>query len=116
MSNWIDVAMLVISCVLINHMGLIDSVEKIIKHEIPILNCIKCLTFWIVLIYLILNGFNVVISVATSFLLSYVAIWLEFLFGLIDILYENTYKRIYKDSTNTEKTDTDNSNTEESES
>ena len=74
------------------------GIEKIINHRLPIVNCIKCLTFWIVLIFCLSSGFNLKISVAISFLSSYIAIWLELFFGYIDICYEKIYDSIYKDS------------------
>ena len=118
MINWMDIALLTLSCVLANHMGLINAVENVIKHRLPILNCVKCSTFWFSLFFCLLNNYNLIMSVAISFLLSYFAIWLELLFGFIDSCYEKTYKSIYKDSeaTSSTKEDSDNSNSKSAES
>lgn len=116
MGDWIDVAFIVISCVLFNHMGLISAIEDEIDCEIPIFNCVKCSTFWFVFIYLILNEHNVLLTIATSFLLSYVAIWLELFFGFVDFCYEKIYKKIYKDSKSSTQANSNNEDTEDSES
>lgn len=114
MNEWKDIVLLILSCVLANHMGLISAIEKIINHRLPIVNCIKCLTFWIVLIFCLSSGFNLKISVAISFLSSYIAIWLELFFGYIDICYEKIYDSIYKDSETSAETNSNNKDTESS--
>lgn len=112
----IDIVMLMVCCVLANHLGLIEAVEKFIEHKIPILNCIKCSTFWICLLYSLFLGGGIIVSVMISFALAYAAIWLELVFGLIDVAYEKAYKRIYKDSETANKENTDYADTEDSES
>ena len=77
------------------HMGLVDAVLKfygIEDKDIPIIRCPKCLTFWAVLLFLVLTRHNVVLSLATSFLASYVGIWLDLLLGKMDVWYEDIYK------------------------
>ena len=98
-SDLLNIVMIMISCVLANHMGLISGIERVIRRRIPILNCVKCSTFWSCLIYMLCLGYEAIISITISFILSYVAIWVEFGFGIIDICYEKFYNRIYKDST-----------------
>lgn len=93
-----EILLLILSCVLINHMDMVSAIEKILKHRLPILNCVKCLTFWTVLIYLLVNGHSIIVSPAVSFLSSYIAIWLELLFGLIDKCYEKIFKTLYKET------------------
>lgn len=95
---WIDIALLMLSCVLANHMGLISAVEKLIGHDLPVLNCVKCSTFWFVLLLCLINKFGIIASCAISFLASYVAIWLELLFGIVDKCYEKVYNKTYKDT------------------
>ena len=70
-----------------------------------------------VLIYLLLNDVAMIMAIATSFISSYLAIWLELLFGYIDVCYGRIYNKIYQDSTSdNSKTSTDNVDTEDSES
>lgn len=99
-----DVAMLVFTAVMINHLGLIEAVEKIIKHEIPIVNCCKCLSFWLVLAYMLINRYSVINSVATSFLCAWAATWFELLLGVIDHYYMKIYENFYTKTTDTEDT------------
>lgn len=92
----LDVAAVIISAVLVNYLGLIEAVEKVIRHKLPILDCPRCLTFWSVLLWLVINStWHIAIIVATSFLASYLANWIELIFGLLDKLYEYIYKKNY---------------------
>lgn len=99
-----DVAMLVFTAVMINHLGLIEAAEKVIKHEIPIVNCCKCLSFWLVLAYMLFNGYSVINSIATSFLCAWLATWIELLMGVIDYYYTKIYENFYSETTDTEDT------------
>lgn len=99
-----DVAMLVFAAVMINHLGLIEAVENIIKHKIPIVNCCKCLSFWLVLAYKLFNGYNVINSIATSFLCAWAATWFELLLGVIDTFYMKVYENLYSKTAATEDT------------
>ena len=100
-----DVAMLVFTAVMINHLGLIEAVEKIINHEIPIVNCCKCLSFWSVLAYMLLTGHGFITCIATSFLCAWAATWIELLFGIIDYYYCKIYENFYTKTTDTEDTE-----------
>lgn len=100
----VDVAMIVLSAVLANHLGLIEAVEKVIRHEIPIVNCCKCLSFWAVFGYMLLAGNTVIASIATSFLCAWLATWIELLMGVIDYYYTKIYENFYSETTNTEDT------------
>ena len=107
--EWIDIAGIVFVCVTMNHLGLIGVFEKTIgkiipiEAKIPIVSCPKCCTFWVTLAY----GCDtvttysdrsatkaVIMVLATSFLASYLAIWLELLEGYIDTLYMKLYEKI----------------------
>ena len=109
----IGIAAVVISCVLANHMGLVSEIEKILRIKIPIVNCVKCFTFWSTLAFMLIHTYNTIAAVAISFLLSYSAIWLELFFGIIDKCYESIYEKVYKSSASTESSD--NSDSENSE-
>jgi len=101
--EWIDVAGIVFVCVTMNHLGLIGKVEEVIGYHIPIVSCPKCCTFWMTLVYGCdtvttysdRNATKAVITVlATSFLASYLAIWLELAEAYIDTLYLKLYEKI----------------------
>lgn len=106
--NWIDIACIVFVCVTANHLGLIKAVESVAKcHDLPIVSCPKCLTFWCTLAYdLWVVGFSdIPLILAVSFLASYLAIWLELFEGYIDTLYDRFYEKIYPTTENEKHTD-----------
>lgn len=92
---WSDIACIVFVCVTANHLGLVKAIEDTYDRELPIINCVKCFTFWSVLIYTVLVSRNVVTSLAVSFLAGYSAIWLELAEAIIDQLYNRIYDKIY---------------------
>ena len=96
---WTDIVMLVLSATLANHLGLIEAVEGVIHHRLPILNCSKCASFWSVLVYSLLVGSEPIASVAVSFVSAYAAVWLVLLYGYIDTLYNRWYENIYTEET-----------------
>lgn len=98
-----DVAAVTLAAVLANHMGLIEAIEGVIKHKLPIINCSRCLTFWSVMAVLIASEWTSAIRhlpviVATSFLAAYAATWLELLFGIIDKQYDKIYEKTYPEA------------------
>lgn len=109
-----EIIFVMISCVLVNHLGLISGIEKVAKHSLPIVNCVKCSTFWFCLLYGLFSKNGIVFSIMISLTLSYVAIWLELLCGYIDSIYGKIYNKIYKESS--DKEDSCDTNTEDSES
>ena len=102
--NWIDIAGIVFVCVTMNHLGLITAIEGVIKHQLPILNCPKCLTCWSVLAYMVITAQDIITSLAVSFLASYSAIWLELFEGFIDTLYLKLYGKITSTGNDNEAT------------
>ncbi len=109
MIQWEDIAMLVFACVSANHLGLIEAMERAIRHRIPIANCPKCFTFWSVLFTTYLTGWNMIAALAISFLCAYLAIWLELLMAFIDLIFQKLYETIYP-NTGTDETATDSNN------
>ena len=101
MVNIYDLAMLTFSSVTANHLGLIAAAEKILKRSLPVLNCPKCCTFWLVLLSTVLTGWNMVSALATSFLCAYLALWLNLFFAFIDKQFDLLYDKIYSATDNT---------------
>ena len=100
----LDVVAVTMAAVLVNHMGLIEAIEGVIKHKLPIINCSRCLTFWATLAVLIAFEWTTAIRhmpviVATSFLAAYAAQWIELLFGIIDKQYDKIYEKTYPEET-----------------
>lgn len=100
----LDVVAVTLAAVLVNHMGLIEAIEGIIRYKLPVINCSRCLTFWASLAVLIASEWTSAIRhmpviVATSFLAAYAAQWIELLFGIIDKQYDKIYAKIYPEET-----------------
>lgn len=95
---WMDIAAVVIFSAAVNHLGLIEAIERVIHHRLPVVNCPKCLSFWGTLA-LGLSGDGITAAhpsalprlLATSILCSYLAIWLELIMYAIDTLYNRIY-------------------------
>lgn len=96
--------MIVFAVTAANHMGLVDAIERTVGFKLPILNCCKCGSFWITLLYGFLFHFHVgaIAIVAISFSAALCAVWLELLMGFIDTKYYKAYERIYDTSAFTE--------------
>lgn len=110
---WIDIACIVFSCVTMNHLGLIQAIERIAHTKLHVLNCAKCSTFWFVLAYSVFVSHDVITSLAISFFCAYLAIWVELYEGIIDALYLMVYEKVYDDTDNdTSTADTDGGNSE----
>ena len=83
-----------------NHLGLVDAVEKAIKHELPIVNCARCFTFWATTAYLAFMRMHPICILTTAFLFAYLAIWLDLAMGVIDYYYTRLYDKIYGNTDN----------------
>ena len=102
--NWLDVLMIVFSVTAANHLGLVAAAEDIIHHRLPVLNCPKCATFWMVLVYGLGCEINFTTThqfehilelIAAAFLSAWSAVWIDLLRGIIDKLYIKVYDTIY---------------------
>ncbi len=100
--NFWDIAGIVFACTAANHIGPIPDVEAFIRRKLPVVGCIKCLTFWSVFVYGLAccDTIAAVIEaaprlLAISFLCAWSAIWLDLFMGIIDHLYIIIYEQIY---------------------
>ena len=86
--TFLGLASILFAATAVNHLGLISAVERLIRHELYILNCAKCLTFWLSLIYCRMSAQEVeaAVKLAIPCLNAYLAIWLELGMGYIDTL------------------------------
>lgn len=91
--NWSDIAMIIISVVLFQNMGLREAIEDVIHYKFRIFSCTRCSIFWIMIIYLLLQGLPIITVVSLSFISSYVGVWSELLFGILTYIYNVIYKR-----------------------
>ena len=95
MMDWSDIACIVFICVTMNHLGLVKAIEDTFEKELPIVNCVKCSSFWVVLFYTLFTTRSAIPSLAVSFLSGYAAIWLELVEGMIDKLYGKIYDKVF---------------------
>ena len=100
--HWIDIAGIVFACTAANHIGPIPDIEAFLRRKLPVVGCIKCLTFWSVLVYGLVCCGTVSAAIeaaprqlAISFLSAWSAIWLDLFMGIIDKLYLKIYGKIY---------------------
>lgn len=113
MMDWLDIVSITFACVAANHMGLIGKLEENMG-EIPIIDCPKCFAFWSVLAYGLWHvGFSdLPVILAVSFLVAYIATWLDLFMGIIDYFYMKIYEKITAtDNGDTTSADAKRSNT-----
>ena len=119
MISVLEIASILFSSVAINHLGLVAAVEKVIARRLPVIDCPKCLSFWVTLTYgcsVCCDSIAALPSVlphlfALSLLCAWLAIWLDLAMGIIDQLYIKVYDTFYPTTnpTDTDALDTDNS-------
>lgn len=95
-----DVVSITFVCVAANHLGLVAAIQERLHTNIPVVNCPKCLAFWLVLICELCNCNDVTIPTvfkltAVSFIAAWAAIWMDLAMGAIDKLYLQAYVTIY---------------------
>lgn len=95
-----DIVSIVFVSVASNHLGLMSAIEDVIGFRLPVVGCVKCLTFWLVLSYGVGMGADIFMVLAISFLCSWLAIWLDLGMGCIDYLYNMAYDTIYSTAEN----------------
>ena len=78
----------------VNHLGLIAAIERVVKRRLLVLNCSKCLAFWLALAYFLLGRHSVIDSAAAAFAGAYLAVWAELLMYFVDSLYLMIYGKI----------------------
>lgn len=106
MMDYWDIACIVFACTAANHLGPIPDIEAFVGRKLPVVGCIKCLTFWAVLIYCCgkTATHSAPAVLAISFLSAWAAIWLDLVMGMIDGLYLKIYDTFYSA---TDETDAD---------
>ena len=93
-----DGFLIMLICVLANHLGLIEGVEGVIRTKLPIINCPKCSTFWFASTYMVITSDSIICAIVYALFLAYASIWMEMLFGLIDKQYDKLFAQIFGES------------------
>ena len=91
-----EAALITISCVLFVQMGLSEAIQDSFRFKSRIASCPKCLSMWANLAYLLLTRHGLILSVAASFICSYLALWLALAYDAVAILYNYLYDSITK--------------------
>lgn len=81
-----------------NHLGLVSTVEGMIGHSLPVINCPMCSSFWSVLIYLCWATHDIIGAVAMSFFFAYLALWTELAMCVVDYFYQKIYEKVVSKS------------------
>ena len=90
----LEAALITVSCVLFVQMGLADAIQDTLQCHLRIASCPKCLTMWTNLAYFLFTGHGFLLSVATSFIASYTALWLALVCDALSLLYNYLYDTI----------------------
>lgn len=85
---------LTIGAVLFNGLGLAEKITFHTKYNL-IINCSKCLTFWIVFINLLYDKVSFFNCFTIALTCSYLALWLELLLSLLNKIYNGINDKIY---------------------
>lgn len=81
------------SAIMFVHLGLGDEICKVIRINLFLFRCVKCLSFWTVLGYsFLIVELPIEGSVALAFLLGYAALWIELLLDKLADWYDEIYK------------------------
>ena len=84
-----SIILILITCVLFIHIGLGDTICDIIGFDFILFRCVKCITFWSILVYcFFVNQWGIVVSLSTSFICAYLSLWLDLLLSKLAVLYE----------------------------
>ena len=79
-------------------MGLTDAIKKVVRFDVPVIGCVKCLTFWCCIVWTVISGMHIIHAIALSILLAWCAVWLDLLMGFADNLYLRLYGKYNKDT------------------
>lgn len=93
-----EAALVTVSAVLFVQMGLSDAIQRTVHVRSRIASCPKCLAFWSTLAYCLLTKNGFIVSVATSFICSYAALWLALLYDALALIYNSAYESITETS------------------
>ena len=85
------IAMMV--AVLAHHLGLSEAIANVVSK---IARCPKCLTFWLVLLVLMVTCENTVVAISLSLLCAYLSNWVGLLLMWLNKTYNKVWERLNK--------------------
>ena len=81
-----------VSCVLFIHLGLGEAIERTLRVRFVLLRCVKCSTFWSMLVYSLIHSFPLENALCLSFVSAYAALWADIPLAKLANLYEKLNK------------------------
>lgn len=88
------VGLIFLSCVLFVHLGLGETICRIIRLDLYILKCPRCICFWSVLVYTLFATYLCwEACLAIAFVSSYLALWVDLALTKIAKVYEKLYDK-----------------------
>lgn len=81
-------AMITVAAVLYLHLGMGDTLSRMFHSDIYLFRCCKCITFQSVLAYLLIVGYDIVVSITVAFVAAYISLWMDLGLTKLAMLYE----------------------------
>ena len=78
-------------------MGLCEAIEKVIRYKFKIISCVRCFSFWAVLLYSIIKRVYLVYAISIAFVSSFLSVWLQLLFGFLIFAYNRLYDKLNRE-------------------
>lgn len=75
------------------HLGLTEAVTRILSR---IARCPKCCTFWLVMVVLIYEGYDPLLTAFTALISAYLSLWFAVVLYQISIFYNRLWQRVRK--------------------
>lgn len=76
---------------LAQHLGLAEAIVGVV---VKVSRCPKCLSFWAVLISLIIMRAHIVVAIGLSLICAYLSNWLGLILMLLANIYNDLWERI----------------------
>lgn len=88
---WLEALIVTISAILAQHLGLASAIVGVVTK---ISRCPKCLSFWAVLITLIILRVHIIVAIGLSLVCAYLSNWLGLILMLLANIYNDLWIRI----------------------
>jgi hypothetical protein len=75
------------------HLGLSEAIAKVVSK---VARCPKCLTFWLVLLVLMITCKNTIVAISLSLLCAYLSNWVGLLLMWLNKVYNKVWERLNK--------------------
>lgn len=98
-----DALIITLSVCLFSYLGLKDKVLSLYDKIMPkrwyattllreIISCVKCISFWVVLVFSIVSGYAVIRCILVSFLCALLSLWIDLLLMYINKIYDKLWE------------------------